>query len=66
MSAKSKVFKVAPGRIVWSEKWQKHFREGESLDLSHASDQDIAAVLASGAIVEAAEEKAVKKEASDG
>lgn len=63
----SKTFKVAPGRIVWSEKFQKHFREGEILDLSHASDADIAAVLLSGAIVPASvEEVEDNEEANDG
>jgi len=46
------VYRVAPGRIVWSEKYQKHFHEGEIVDLSHASGADIAAVIASGAIVQ--------------
>jgi len=45
------IYRVAPGRIVWSEKHQKHFHEGEIVDLSHASGADIAAVVASGAIV---------------
>ena len=60
-----KLFTVAPGRIVWSEKFQKHFHEGETLDLSHASDEDIAAVLMSGAIVPASKEE-VNKESTNG
>ena len=63
----SKIFKVAPGRIVWSEKFQKHFHEGEILDLSHASDADIAPVLLSGAIVPASvEEVEDNEEVHDG
>lgn len=61
----NKTFKVAPGKIVWSEKFQKHFREGEILDLSHASDEDIAKVEATGVIVPVTQEE-VKKEASNG
>lgn len=71
MNTKTKTFKVAPGHIVWSQKFQKHFREGELLDLSHASDEDIALVEATGAIVPAGQDPAsskeeVKKEANNG
>jgi hypothetical protein len=46
------IYRVAQGRTIWSEKHQKHFYEGEIVDLSHASGADIAAVIASGAIVQ--------------
>lgn len=48
----AKIFKVAPGRTAWSNHWQKHFYEGETIDLSHSTDADIATLLEIGAIVE--------------
>ena len=51
-----KVYKVAEGRIVWSNKHQKHFYAGETIDLSHAAPAEIATVLNSGAIVDATPE----------
>lgn len=62
----NKLFKVAPGRRVWSNKHRKYFEAGEVIDLSHASNADIAAVVASGAIVEYQEAKPEKETVSPG
>jgi hypothetical protein len=48
----TKNYKVTPGQTLWSNKHQKHFNEGEIIDLSHAFPADIAILLGIGAIVE--------------
>ena len=53
----SKKVVVLPGQIVSSIKYQKDFKEGEVIDLSFASDEDVAALVASGAVKEIQENK---------
>lgn len=47
-----KFFEVEKGRVISSAKYGRDFKEGEVIDLSHASDEDIAALLESGAVKE--------------
>lgn len=46
------IYIVAKGRTIWHTKLDKAFTEGQQVDLSHLSLADIAAVIASGAVVE--------------
>lgn len=62
----SKVFVVAKGQTLSSIKYQKDFHEGESIDLSHASDEDIAALVKAGAIVPAGDAPEVEEEVENG
>lgn len=52
-----RLFKVQPGRGISSQKHGRDFLEGEIVDLSHASGQEIADLLATGAVVEVFEEE---------
>ena len=45
-------YKVSAGQTVSSAKHERDFREGEIIDLSHASGADIAILLSAGVIVE--------------
>jgi len=47
-----KFFEVEKGRAISSAHYGRDFKEGEVIDLSFASDEDIAALLASGAVKE--------------
>jgi len=48
--AESKMFEVEKGRVISSIKYGRDFREGEVIDLGFASDEDVAALVASGAV----------------
>ena len=48
--ADSKMFEVEKGRVISSAHYGRNFNEGEVIDLSFASDDDIAALVASGAV----------------
>ena len=56
---------VAPDRVVWSNKHEKHFYAGEEVDLSHLPASDIAAVVQSGAVIEIVEQP-TKKDVKNG
>ena len=47
-----KFFEVEKGRAISSAHYGRDFKEGEVIDLSFASDEDIALLLASGAVKE--------------
>ena len=49
---KQKAYKVAPGQILSSQKTGKLYREGDTIDLEHASNADISLLLSLGAIIE--------------
>lgn len=59
---------VAPGKTVWHSKENKYFTEGQTIDLSHLSTAQQAAVLASGAVRLAQSDEApfAEKKKSDG
>lgn len=59
---------VAPGKTVWHSKENKYFTEGQTIDLSHLSTAQQAAVLASGAVrlAHADEAPFAEKKKSDG
>lgn len=57
-------YQVAKNRIVWHTKEERHYYEDEKIDLSHLTPQGIAAVLASGAVVESV--APTKKESTNG
>lgn len=47
-----KFYEVEKGRTITSTHYGRDFKEGEVIDLSFASDEDCAALLASGAVKE--------------
>ena len=66
MSNKKLLFKVQPGRGISSIKHQKDFFEGEIVDLSHATAQEIATLEDIGAIVEVDQKEQEKDTVKDG
>lgn len=58
MSDVKKIYRVSPEKRIYSQKLDKFFEAGEAVDLSHASDAQISALLELGVIVET--EKEVK------
>jgi hypothetical protein len=55
--AETKMFEVEKGRVISSVHYGRDFREGEVIDLSFASEEDIAALVASGAVKPTAKKK---------
>lgn len=55
--ADNKMFEVEKGRAISSAKYGRDFKEGEVIDLSHASDEDIAALVESGAVKSSKKQK---------
>lgn len=48
--ADNKMFEVEKGKVISSIKYGRDFKEGEVIDLGFASDEDIAALVESGAV----------------
>lgn len=60
MSNTPKLFEVVTR--IWSNHYQKYFEPGETIDLSFATDADIAAVVKTGAIKPATEQVAQEED----
>lgn len=52
MSDKPKIYKVAPGRIATSRKDNLNYHEGQLIDLSHCTDEEIKSLKAIGLVVD--------------
>ena len=51
---------------IWSQKYEKNFFPGETIDLSHATSEQIAALVAAKEIALKAATAETKKEVSNG
>ena len=49
----NKIYKVADGHTAWHSKEEKYYVAGQVIDLSHLDELQLAAVLASGVVIEA-------------
>jgi hypothetical protein len=60
------MYVVNQKRIAFHTKENKHYYEGQTIDLSHLSDVEIAALLLNGLVVEKKEIKTSKTEEKSG
>lgn len=55
------MYQVAKNKIVLHSKEQKHYYEGQEIDLSHLSDEQIRILLEAGVIVKIEDKPKEKK-----